>query len=212
MYTPGVFRADGGVVAPVVSSNYGRQLIWDSNDGWLRIGQNQNYAAAFSNGIHTPGKSFLGGEVGIGSAPVVNQRLRVYSTGTDSNHFPLAVISTDGVYSLFTIRNSTNTAVTGFIAAGSWSYGSDERLKEEIVDETDGIEQIRNVRPIRFRYIGAPMTSRGFLAQQLQPHFPDLIDEREDGFLGVRATELLPVIVRALQQIDERLTNLEQTA
>jgi len=48
----------------------------------------------------------------------------------------------------------------------------------------------------------------GFIAQELQEVFPDMVSQRDDGVLGVRYTELIPVLVQALKEQQEEIEDL----
>jgi hypothetical protein len=57
----------------------------------------------------------------------------------------------------------------------------------------------------------------GFIAQELQKVFPEMVTQREDGVLGIRYTELIPVLVQAVKEqqeeiktLNERITELEK--
>jgi hypothetical protein len=52
------------------------------------------------------------------------------------------------------------------------------------------------------------LTQYGFIAQELQEVFPDIVTTREDGLLGVRYTELIPVLVQALKEQQEEIDAL----
>ena len=91
--------------------------------------------------------------------------------------------------------NGANTAAFG-------SY-SDERLKENIVDLAPQLSNIMALRPVEFDYIesegGGHQT--GFIAQNMESVYPDVVGEREDGMkmiAGWSKTEAR--LVKAIQE------------
>ncbi|NTU83042.1 MAG: tail fiber domain-containing protein, partial [Chloroflexales bacterium] len=157
------------------------------------------------------GSHYIGADVkwgtntGMGGNAYANQRLRIYSTGSNPDHYPLVVTNPSGSTSLFHIRVANDSSCYPYVGAGSWAYNSDARLKENIRDEVAGIADIRRLRPVTFRYIGSESLERGFVAQDVQPVFPDLVTEMDSGMLSLKTTNLLSVIVKALQELDSRI-------
>lgn len=88
---------------------------------------------------------------------------------------------------------------------------SDRRLKENIVDATDGLDIIKSLRPVRFDWkteTGILKTNQlGFIAQEVEAVFPDAVDtynnsnDPSDPYKSVGAGLLIPVLVKALQEL-----------
>ena len=91
--------------------------------------------------------------------------------------------------------NGANTAAFG-------SY-SDERLKENIVDLDPQLSNIMALRPVEFDYIqsegGGHQT--GFIAQNMESVYPDVVGEREDGMKTVTGWSKTEArLVKAIQE------------
>jgi len=104
---------------------------------------------------------------------------------------------------------------------------SDIRFKENIVNSTDGLNVINALRPVRFDLkeghgVSAKINQLGFIAQEVQPVFPDAIetwkesDDPENPYLSLGTTSLIPVLVKAIQEqqaliqsLTTRITALE---
>jgi hypothetical protein len=116
----------------------------------------------------------------------------------------------------FTINN--NTAGSGQITANganTAAFGSysDERLKENIVDLAPQLTNIMALRPVEFDYIesegGGHQT--GFIAQNMESIYPDVVGEREDGMKmisGWSKTEAR--LVKAIQEQQAIIESLTQ--
>jgi hypothetical protein len=55
------------------------------------------------------------------------------------------------------------------------------------------------------------MTERhyGLSAQELQDIYPNLVKEGQDGFLGVNYVELVPILIRSIQELNQKIEDLE---
>ena len=101
------------------------------------------------------------------------------------------------------------------------SYGqiSDERLKENIVDATDKLNEINQVRIRNFNFIGDDQKQIGVIAQELETIFPSMVkttsDTDSDGNdLGtetksVKYSVFVPILIKALQEADDKIDALE---
>jgi hypothetical protein len=50
----------------------------------------------------------------------------------------------------------------------------------------------------------------GFIAQDVQALFPELVEENEEGILAINYTGLIPVLLEAIKDLQDRVTLLEQ--
>jgi hypothetical protein len=123
--------------------------------------------------------------------------------------------TTSQIFVRFTVNN--NTAGSGQITAdgaNTAAFGSysDERLKENIVDLAPQLANIMALRPVEFDYIesegGGHQT--GFIAQNMESIYPDVVGEREDGMkmiAGWSKTEAR--LVKAIQEQQAIINSLK---
>ena len=52
----------------------------------------------------------------------------------------------------------------------------------------------------------------GLSAQELQKIYPDLVHKNQEGILGINYVELVPVLLRSIQELKEKIDNLEGNA
>lgn len=93
--------------------------------------------------------------------------------------------------------------------AASVQVASDGRIKEDVRDTEFGLAFIRQLRPVDYTHLGTGYKEHGFIAQEVA----------KTGFFGYTAEDddshwLAPLLfiaptVRALQEIDQRVTALE---
>ena len=103
------------------------------------------------------------------------------------------------------------------VGATSWASISDERQKKNISPLNYGLEKVMQINPIRFDYnsdVSENGKRIGFSAQNLRPIIPEAVSEDvEMDVLSVASTELVPVLVKAIQEqqaiIDELKARIE---
>jgi hypothetical protein len=106
--------------------------------------------------------------------------------------------------------NATNTTISAI---------SDVRLKENITDLEIGLEAIMALRPRKFDWKkesgNAGKNVRGFIAQEFEEIFPDLIDESinaapegEEPYKQIRQ-DLIPILVKGMQQQQAQIEELK---
>jgi len=117
---------------------------------------------------------------------------------------------------------------TGNVENTNGSYGtiaSDRRLKENIVDATSKLEDILKLRVVNFNLIGETQKNIGFIAQEMQDVFPSLVNIKdtrkydEDGniisgyedALGLKVGMEFAILVKAIQELNQKVENQQQT-
>ena len=123
--------------------------------------------------------------------------LKVYANGTYASPKLYCVANSNGVY-----------LATGGIA---WIANSDERLKENLVPITDAANKVSTLRAVTGNYIAdTDKKSRSFLiAQDVQAVLPEAVDASDPEKLGVAYTDVIPLLVAAIQELNAKVTALE---
>lgn len=115
--------------------------------------------------------------------------------------------TTSNYYLTFT----TDTTIQGYIwnnAAGNIELlnSSDVNLKENIRDADYGLNEVLALRPVKFDWkTGAAQNVKGFIAQEVQLVLPGSVTQMPDGNLGMGTHELIPVMVKAIQELKAEL-------
>tara|TARA_R110002153_G_scaffold189405_1_gene342211 strand:+ start:2718 stop:6176 length:3459 start_codon:yes stop_codon:yes gene_type:complete len=96
----------------------------------------------------------------------------------------------------------------------SYTQYSDQSLKENIVDATPKLEEIKQIRVRNFNFIGEDLKQIGVVAQELESIFPALVKEREvpghdDPIKTVKYSVLVPILIKAIQELEARVATLE---
>ena len=141
-----------------------------------------------------------------------------------------------GNNAVFYVINESNVGVYLGHGAQGWTAHSDERIKSNITSVGTVLPSLMNMRCVKFNLISNPaVTKIGFIAQDWESAFPEVVDENEhlvleaDGTIGteddsdsttpVKAmayTETIPLLLKAIQEqqatietLTTRLTALE---
>ena len=125
-----------------------------------------------------------------------------------------------GPYDLIVFRNGNGVVGTITINGSSTSYqtSSDYRLKENVVDISDGITRVKQLSPKRFNFIAdADTTVDGFLAHEAQAVVPEAVsgthnEVDDDGnavMQGIDQAKLVPLLTAALQEAIAKIETLE---
>jgi len=116
---------------------------------------------------------------------------------------------------------STSTLVGNISTNGSstsYNTSSDYRLKENVVADWDATTRLKQLNPVRFNFIADPDTVvDGFLAHEAQAVVPESVtgthDEVDaDGnpvYQGIDQSKLVPLLVKTIQELEARITALE---
>ena len=100
-------------------------------------------------------------------------------------------------------------------------------LRDEARTQDEILTRIMDVNVIKYNYIGAPTEESdtaevsqrqisgnkqlhyGISAQELQQVFPDLVQEGQDGYLNVNYVEMVPILIRSIQELKQKIDELD---
>ena len=126
------------------------------------------------------------------------------------------------VSSLYQLIITGNAAKPG---GGTWASSSDKRLKKDIKEFDDGLDKIKKLNPVQYKYngkAGMPKNEKfiGLIAQDIKDVCPDMVssykaklnesDSQETELLSLDNSSLIYMVVNALKELDERLQKLEK--
>ena len=107
--------------------------------------------------------------------------------------------------------SGTATVAGAKIAVQGGTYPSDERLKEDISNFTNGLDTIKKLNPKWFRFKNRmnDLFDAGVIAQEVQPNIPEFIGVRPDGFFGVNYDAIHMTMVNAIKELSNKIDELE---
>jgi len=123
--------------------------------------------------------------------------------------------ATGGYFVLFSDSQGSIGSIS--CASGSsvsFNTTSDYRLKENVVDYTQALDTVLNLRPVKFNYINSSVDSIGFIAHEAEEHIPSIVvGEKDDVYpdnhethagqikpQGMDYGKLTPILVKAIQE------------
>ncbi|MFD2823936.1 tail fiber domain-containing protein [Lacinutrix iliipiscaria] len=128
--------------------------------------------------------------------------------------------NTTSTTTLFQVGNGTSSnrsnAFTVYqngnaILAGALTQNSDRRLKKDIEDLNYGLDEVLNLNPVSYHWKRNPdqPKSLGLIAQDVQTVINEIVHTAEDETktLSVSYTELIPVLIKAIQEQQEVIEN-----
>jgi len=166
------------------------------------------------------GDNNSGGKLFVGSDLTKLPAFRCQGNTAGDLNFPCAFVAkydnnstTSQAFMRFAINSGTigsGQIVANGAQACTFGSTSDVRLKENIENLPPQLDNIMALRPVEFDYKEGGHNI-GFIAQEVQEIYPDVVAPREDGMLilaGWSKTEA--VLVKALQEAVKRIEELEK--
>lgn len=93
-------------------------------------------------------------------------------------------------------------------ADGSYHQLSDKSVKREITTMTKSVK-FNKLNPVKFKFEGNESQKRGFIAQEIQEIYPELVSKTGET-LTVNYTGFIPVLVAELQHSNTLISKLEK--
>jgi hypothetical protein len=151
---------------------------------------------------------------------VINKNSTEVTGFFPSDHdFRLATSSNDGGTSendRLILSNGGNLSIDGNL-----SEGSDIRLKTNIEKIPDVLDILDEIKPVKFEWKedveeGIEKKHIGLIAQEVEPHFPELIyegttrDTEETTYKGLNYGGLTPILLKSIQELSSKVNELQQ--
>jgi hypothetical protein len=112
------------------------------------------------------------------------------------------------------INSAGTLSVTGDVVAFT---ASDARLKTEIKNITNALEKVSKLNGVEFywndqaREIYPERTQQdvGVIAQEVQEVLPEIVTERDNGYLAVKYEKLVPLLIEAIKELKLEIQELK---
>jgi hypothetical protein len=163
--------------------------------------------------------------VGTTTTATSSTGFSVYNLGSGTTVQAVASASTNGSFT-YQAYSTGASAFRFYVGWGGTVFAtnttisaiSDQRLKENVQDLDVGLDAVMSLRPRKFDWKEGKgkdiKGDRGWIAQEFEQVFPDMIDEwrdpspeGEEPYKSVRA-DLIPVLVKAIQEQQAIITAL----
>jgi hypothetical protein len=147
----------------------------------------------------------------IGTVVTGSAQIAIASTSGFGTYLNQAVLSTSSPTFAGLTINGAITA-TGDITA---YYSSDKRYKNNIQPITDALAKVRTLNGVTWEWNddvnevtkAAPKT--GLIAQEVQSVLPEVVKEKEDGYLGLDYAKMMGLMVEAIKEQQLQIEKLQ---
>jgi len=131
----------------------------------------------------------------------------IYARKYDNNN------TTAQIYVSFQYNQGSGGAggIQGNGATGVQFFSSsDARLKENVVALEPQLQNILSLKPSKFDYIDGPKNCTGFIAQEMEVVYPDVIGETPDGYKTIGGISIMETrLIKAIQEQQALITQLQ---
>jgi hypothetical protein len=181
------------------SKAYSENEFWVNNSIKFGDGTNLGNKSLYGCSLVASTSANLQLTAGGGNSVQLNSHLDVNSNDIDN-------------CSVGNITTLNNTTINGD-TVNYWTlhYYSDEILKKNIFPITNNLKAISGLNPVEFDYIDDKTNKKhfGFVAQEFEKIFPNLTGEDKNGIKGIDITQLIPLLVGAIQELKEEVEILK---
>lgn len=123
--------------------------------------------------------------------------IQLNATNNASNAYAMLIKNSDGT-EIFQFKCNGSASST----TGTWGSTSDINLKENIIDATNKLSDVLKLKVKNFNFKSDPEKTKyiGFIAQELETIFPNLVEEGVDEIKSVKTSILIPILTKAIQE------------
>ena len=194
---------------------------------WANWGNNWNYAGPKAWNVNTDGKMYCRNEVGFYDQVDFSNASRANFYGTTT--FSRSPVFSNGIElgskdvfgDGWNPKGGRNAVVWwNQVGSGSVKYWmeqkSDRRLKENITDTAvKALDKINKLRMVAFDFIESKKHEEiGLIAQEAETIVPRIVSrdpENPDGYLHIDYTALVPYLIKAIQELNQKIEKMEKT-
>ena len=112
---------------------------------------------------------------------------------------------------IISTNNTFTNAICDDLQAKNFTVVSDIRRKYDIEYNNRSSEFLDNINQVTFKYNGDTKNHIGFIAQEIEKYYPELIEKDDKGFLSVKYVEMIPLLLnynKNLKSEIEKIKNL----
>jgi hypothetical protein len=181
----------------------------------MGINSNYNSAATIIGGANTAYVVASGSHFAIGNA--TSGKDLIFFTGGTATSQERARVSADGFVpgadNLYSLGRSGARWKEVWSANGVIQT-SDARLKTSIEEIPYGLNEVLQLQPVVYDWIGEPGRRKvGLLAQDVASIVPEVVSgDPETQTLGMNYGELVPVLINAIKELQQEVESLKQEA
>lgn len=106
-----------------------------------------------------------------------------------------------------------NGSTTGKYTTTGWTHSSDIRLKHDIAPLKNSLDKVLRLQGVEYKFNSDPSdkVQIGFIAQQVEPVFPEVVQTDQDGFKSMVYANLVAPLVESVKTLYQHLLKIDQS-
>ena len=184
-----------------------------------------------NGGFSAPG-SYLGLKTSVMNSPIQRAFIGIVGNSGATNYTPSIIfgqqtgptayqekmrISPDGNVGIGTSGPTEklvvfNGTTTGTYTTTGWMHSSDRRLKHGISSIEDSLNKILKLKGVEYIFNSDPENKKqlGFIAQDVEPIFPEVVGTDKKGFKSMVYSNLIAPLVESVKALYARIVGIEK--
>jgi len=147
----------------------------------------------------------------FGTANIANFINVTDDTSTNATRYIIFANGTSGaITEQVSSTKLTFNPSSGLLTSTDYNSSSDSRLKVNIKTIDNALDTISTLRGVSFDWKDNSGKSFGMIAQEVQEILPDIVTEDENGFLGIKYTNMIGILVEAIKEQQEQINTLKK--
>ena len=211
--TLGMTYTGVGAGAIKVNSSGALEFGVDASDGSterMRIDSSGNLLVGTTN--TDPAFNRVNGLVILSTGNILTRATVSWDLGSNVTAPTHITFYTDNGSARVTAGNISSSGSTT-----SFNTSSDYRKKENVVEMTDSLDKISQLKPCEFNFIGEDTTMGGFLAHEVAEIVPNVVTGEKDAvdeegnpiYQSIDHSKLVPLLVGAIQELRAEIEQLK---
>jgi len=132
-------------------------------------------------------------------------------TTTNATRYPIFANGTSGTI----VEQVSSTKLffnpsTGLLTSTDYNSSSDKRLKVNIKTVNNALDTVSSLRGVTFDWKEGGGKSIGLIAQEVQEVLPDVVMTDDNGYLGIKYTNIIGILVEAIKDQQEQINILRK--
>lgn len=132
-------------------------------------------------------------------------------TTTNATRYPIFANGTSGAV----VEQVSSTKLffnpsTGLLTSTDYNSSSDKRLKKNIKTLDSALNTVSSLRGVTFEWKEGGGKSIGLIAQEVKEVVPDIVVADDNGYLGIKYTNIIGLLVEAIKEQQDQINTLKK--
>lgn len=132
-------------------------------------------------------------------------------TTTNATRYPIFANGTSGAI----VEQVSSTKLffnpsTGLLTSTDYNSSSDKRLKKNIKTLDSALNTVSSLRGVTFEWKEGGGKSIGLIAQEVKEVVPDIVVADDNGYLGIKYTNIIGLLVEAIKEQQDQINTLKK--